>query len=265
MRRFLIFLAVFLVVASAATGVHASTDCERWFIAYKNSLAQTAAAKHLVAAKHRVHRYVHRKLAALQKPKPANKPRVLPARFPRPKMTREEALRRFNLACGDLPEDMPTLQTVNEEEPRPDYLALPMHSDMSPDKPTDEGMIAKNVVPPSEGGGDGGWGPGGFYPSGPGGFGGFGGGGTPPGTTNPHSPGTPTGGNPPPDAPPAPPVGPPNPPVGPPAPPPVTPPDPPVLPPDPPPVSTVPEPGSVVLVLTGIAGAAGMARRRFVR
>ena len=225
MRRFLLFLAVFLVVASAATGVHASTDCERWFIAYKNSLAQTAAAKHLVAAKHRVHRYVHRKLAALQKPKPANKPRVLPSRFQRPKMTREEALRRFNLACGDLPEDVPTLQTVREEQPRPDYFAPLMHSDMSSEKPADEGMIAENVVPPSEGGGDGGWGSGGFYPSGPGGFGGLGGGGTPPNTRNP--------GNPPSDGPPS--------------------------------VSPVPEPGSIVLMLTGIAGAAGIARRRFVR
>lgn len=230
MRRFLPFLAVFLVVASAATGVHASTDCERWFIAYKNSLAQTAAAKHLMAAKHRAHRYVHRKLAELHKPKPANKPRVLPARFPRPKMTREEALRRFNLACGDLPEDMPTGALIPEKPAAPDYLANPFHGEMPLERVADGALVAENVISPIPGGGEG-WGSGGGYPTGFGGFGGgYGGGGTPPGSPTPQSPGTP-----------------------------------PVVPPDPPPVSTVPEPGSIVLVVTGIAGAAGMARRRFSR
>ncbi len=233
MRRFLLYLAVFLVVASAATGVHASTDCERWFIAYKNSLAHTAAGKHLVAAKHRVHRYVHRKLAALHKPKPQNKPPLLPARFQRPKMTREEALRRFNLACGELPEDMPLTQLVQGEEPKPDYLANPLHGDMPLDKPGDVSNLAKNVVPSTPPGGGDGWAPIGSYP--PGFGGGFGGGGNP---SKPHSPGTPgtpgtqTGGG---------------------------------NPPDPPTVPSVPEPGSIVLMLTGVAGAAGVVRRRFVR
>jgi len=230
MRRLLLFLAVFLVVASAATGVHASTDCERWFIAYKNSIAQaqTATAKHLVAAKHRVHRYVHRKLAALQKPKPANKPKVLDARFQRPKMTREEALRRFNLACGDLPEVLPIVpqQIVQAEVPKPDYLAL--HSEMPTEGPAGESLLAKNVVPSSLGGGNE-WGQSGSYPPG---FGGVGGGGLPPGKSNPNNP---PGGNPPTD------------------------------PPIPPPVPPVPEPGSIVLMLTGIASAAGVARRRFAR
>ena len=230
MRRFLLFLAVFLVVASAATGVRASTDCERWFIAYKNSLAQTAAAKHLIAAKHRAHRYVHRKLAVLHKPKPANKPRVLPARFPRPKMTREEALRRFNLACGELPQDMPTGELIPEEPAAPNYLANPLHGEMPLERVADGALVAENVIPPIPGGGEG-WGSGGGYPPGFGGFGGgYGGGGTPPGSPTPNSPGNP-----------------------------------PVVPPDPPPVSTVPEPGSIVMVLTGIAGGAGMARRRFAR
>ena len=219
MRRFLPYLAVFLVVASAATGVHASTDCERWFTAYKNSLAQTNAAKHLLAAKHRAHRYVHLKLAALQKPKPANKPRVLPARFQRPKMTREEALRRFNLACGDLPEDSPVTQVALA--PKPDYPAMPFHHEMPLEMPAHDGVpVAANVVPlPPGGGGE--WGFGNGTPPVYGG----GGGGWYPGS--PHNPGPPTG--------------------------------------DPPPVSPVPEPGSIVLMLTGIAGAAGVARRRFVR
>jgi hypothetical protein len=227
MRRLLLFLAVFLVVASAATGVHASTDCERWFIAYKNSLAQTAAAKHLIAAKHRAHRYVHRKLAAFHAPKPADKPKILPARFQRPKMTREEALHRFNLACGDMPEDAPTTEIVHEAAPKPDYLADHLHRDVPLEKPIEGGVIAENVMPTLPPGGAG-WGSGGGYPPGiGGGFGGFGGGGTPPGTKNPHPPG-----NPPPDA---------------------------------PPVSPVPEPGSIVLLLTGVAGAAGVVLRRFVR
>jgi hypothetical protein len=237
MRRLLFFLVIFLVVASAATGVHASTDCQRWFIDYKNSLAQTHAVKHLLAAKHRAHRYVHRKLAALHQPKPANKPKMLPARFPRPKMTREEALRRFNLACGDMPEDMPT-QIVQEQEPAPAYLANPLHSDMPLDKPADGGdIVAENAIPPIFPGGGGGWGSSGSYPLGSGS--GFGGGGGVPGSPNPHNPGTPPGGDPPPDVPPAPPVT--------------------------PPVTPVPESGSIVLLLTGVVGAAGLVRRRFVR
>ena len=234
MRRFLLYLAVFLVVASAATGVHASTDCERWFIAYKNSLVQTSAAKHLIAARHRAHRYVHRKLAALHKPKPANKPRVLPARFHRPKMTREEALSRFNLACGDMPEDMPLTQMIPEEEPKPDYLAF--HNEMPLEKPID-GPVAENVIPPIST--DGGWGPFGGYPPGLGfGGGGGGGGGYPPGSPTPHIPEPPTGGNPP---------------------------SPPGAPPSSPPISPVPEPGSILLMLTGVVGAAGMVRRRLTR
>ena len=228
MRRLLLLLAVFLVVASAATGVHASTDCERWFIAYKNSLAQTNAARHLIAAKHKARRYVHRKLAAFHKPKPANKPRVLAARFQRPKMTPEEALRRFNLACGDIPEDMATPEMVQEEEPKPDFLAHPLYVDMPVEgAPVSGGLVAANVLPPG-GGSDGG------YPFAPWIGGGFGGGGTAPGGPGPKIPGGPgTTGNPPPVD-------------------------------GPPPVPAVPEPGSIVLMLTGIAGAAGVVRRRLV-
>jgi PEP-CTERM motif len=224
MRRFLLSLVVLLVVASAATGVHASTDCQRWFVEYKNSLAQTNAGKHLVAAKHRVHRYVHRKLAALHKPKPANKPRVLTARFQRPKMTREEILRRFNLACGDMPEDMPSTQMVQGEDPRPDYLASPLHGNLPLENAPDGGLLAANVPPPSSSN-SGGY----SYPPG---FGGGYGGGTP-GVPAPHIPG---GGG-------TPPTGPPT----------------------SPPVPPVPEPGSLVMMLTGIVGAAGMVRRRFAR
>jgi hypothetical protein len=181
MRRFLLFLAVFLVVASAASGVHASTDCERWFIAYKNALAQSNAAKHLAAAKHRARRYVHRKLAALKTP--ANKPKVL--RVQRPKMTREEALRRFNLACGDLPPENMLTTEMLEEKPKPDYLAL--HGDIPLENAPTKGLIAANVLPP--------YSPGGGSPFVPGLGGGFGGGGTAPGGSGPNPP--PTDGPPP--------------------------------------------------------------------
>ena len=221
MRRFLLFLVAFLVVASAATGVQASTECERWFIAYKNALAHSKPMHQLRVANHRVRRYVHRKLAVL-KPKPKNKPKVLGARAHRRPKTREEMLRSFNLACGDeLPDGSTPPQLLKGEDLPPFPPARP---DIALDGGGDGSLIAENELPllppmggypPSEGG------------PGYGGFGGFG----YPGGPAPHIPDTiPTGETP-----------------------------------DVPPVSSVPEPGSVVLVLTGIAGAAGVVRRRMAR
>jgi hypothetical protein len=225
MRRFLLFLVAFLVVASAATGVQASTECERWFIAYKNALAHSKSVHQLRVASHRVRRFVHRKLSTLTKPKPSNKPKVLRARVHRRPKTREEMLRSFNLACGgELPDgSTPPLLLKGDD--------LPPFPPAQPDIPLDRGddgvaMIATNALPllppmggypPNEGG------PG---PGGPGGIG-------YPGGPAPHIPDSPPSGGTP-DGP-------------------------------PPSVSSVPEPGSVVLVLTGIAGAAGMMRRRLVR
>ncbi|HEY6377372.1 MAG TPA: PEP-CTERM sorting domain-containing protein [Edaphobacter sp.] len=225
MRRFLLSLVVFLVVASAATGVHASTECERWFVAYKNALAHSKPVHQLRAANHRLHRYVHRKLAKLTKPKPNNKPKVLRARTHRRPKTREEMLRDFQLACGDeLPDgSSPALMLMGDHLPPPPPVALDFGDG-------DGSLIAENELPilPLMGG----------YPPdegrpGYGGFGGFGGGGGNPGGPTPHIPDTPPRGG--------------------------TPDNPPV------PVSSVPEPGSVVLVLTGIAGAAGAMRRRMAR
>ncbi len=231
MRRFLLSLVIFLIVASAATGVHASTECERWFIAYKQSLAQSKAVHQLRAANHRVHRYVHRKLAALTKPKPKNKPKVLRARVLRRPKTREEMLRSFNLACGDELPEISSPPQLLKGDAVPPFLSRP---DIALDHGDDDGpLIAQNELPPPPQ--LGGYPPneGGPGYGGPGGFGG-GGGGVYPGGPTPKTPDSPptTGTL---DSPP------------------------------PPPVSTVPEPGSVVLVLTGIAGAAGMARRRLAR
>jgi len=217
MRRFLLSLVIIFAAATAATGVHASTDCERWFIAYKHSLAQTKAAKQLRVAKHRVHAYMHRKLAAYKKP--TGKPKVLHARARRPKMSREEMLRRFNLACGELPEKSPSTQTLQSEELLPAFLSSP-HPDIPLEDGPGTGLIASNELPPYTPGES--W-PGGGAP--PGFGGGFGGGGTTPSGPTPNVPNVP----------------------------------------DPPVVTPVPEPSSVVFLLTGIAGAAGVMRRRFAR
>jgi hypothetical protein len=226
MRRLLLSLVILLIAASAATGVHASTDCERWFIAYKNTLAQTKAAKQLAAAKHRARGYVHRKLATYRKPRPTGKPRVLAAHARRPRMSREEMLRRFNLACGELPDNLPA-QVLQAEEVAPDFLSSrPLHSDVTPADVPNDGLITSNELPPFTPGNSGWSNPfnGGVPPV----FGGGGGGGNPgsPGSGNPGNPGNPGGGDPPPV------------------------------------ISPVPEPSSIMLLLTGIAGAAGMVRRR---
>jgi len=228
MRRLLLSLVILLFAASAAKGVHASTDCERWFIAYKSSLAQTKAAKQLRVVKHRVRGYVHRKLATYRKPKPTGKPRVLAAHARRPKMSREEMLRHFNIACGELPDSLPA-QVLQAQEVAPDFLSgRPLHSDVAPVDVPNEGLLPPSSptnsgwsnpfnggVPPVFGGGGGN--PGGSGPGGPGS----------PGL--PGNPGLPGGDNPPP-----------------------------VIPP-------VPEPSSIVLLLTGIAGAAGVVRSRIRR
>jgi hypothetical protein len=224
MRRFLLSLVVFLVVASAATGVHASTECERWFIAYKNALAHSKPVHQLRVAHRRLHRYVHRKLATLTKPKPKSKPRMQRVRTHRLPKTREEMLRDFKLACGDELPDSPPAQLLTGGDvpplpgPRPD-IAL--------DGGDDGLLIAENelpILPPM-----GGYPPNDGYPGG-GGAGGYGGGGYP-GGPMPHIPDTPpTSGTP-----------------------------------DTPPVAPVPEPGSIALVLTGVAGAACVVRRRMAR
>src|ERR1700754_2029297 len=101
MRRRVVFaLVIFLVCGSAGVQVHASTECQRWAAEYRDALAQSNAVKRANAARHRLHRYVHRKIDALTKPKTAHKARALPARHRRPPMSREEALRKFALACG---------------------------------------------------------------------------------------------------------------------------------------------------------------------
>ena len=157
MRRVVFALVIFLVCASAATGVrvHASTECERWIAEYRNALAHSPAVKRVNAAQHRLHHYIHRKIATLTKPKP-KKPRVLPVRHRGPRMTREEMLRKFELACGDLPVES-TDEGNLAQDPAPAFAMnretgdLPLDLDSGDDGP---GMLlAMNEAPSYLGGG----------------------------------------------------------------------------------------------------------------
>ncbi len=237
MRRFVYLLLLVIFVSASATCVSASTDCERWFIAYRQELAHSRHLQRIAAAKRRAKLYAQRKIAEVQ---PKHKPRLVPAKAPR--MNRQQTLHHFNLACGVLPEGGGDEPLVSEETPGPFSSERPLNDtiDLLPTPPGE--MIAENEPPPfpvsgvspntSEGG------PSPYSP----GFGGAGGGGAPsgggPGTHSGGGPGAPSGGGPgkgggsPP-------------------------------PPPPPPVSVVPEPATFVYMLTGLAGAAGAIRRRF--
>ncbi len=222
MRRLLYLLLLVLFVSASATCVNASTDCERWFVAYRHELAHSRNVQRIAAAKRRAKLYARRKISQVQtKPKP----KVILARAPR--MTRKETLRHFDLACGVLPEDDVDNQVISEETPPP-FIEHPLNDsvDLLPVDLND--MIADGDVPPppfdfsST-----------YYPS-------SGGppvylppftGGLTPGTPGPGTPGlTNLPGTP-------------------------TPPNTPVTP-------DVPEPATYIFMLTGLVGAAGAFRRR---
>jgi hypothetical protein len=216
MRRLTYLLLLVLFVSISATCVNASTDCERWYAAYRSELAHSRNLQRVAAAKRRAKLYAQRKLSQVQP-----KPKVVLAKGPR--MTRKQTLHHFNLACGVLPEDSADEPEIAEEIP-PSFTGHPLNDgvDVLPSGFGD--MIAQDDLPPS--------------PSTDGGSSGIPSGGGPPIYTPPFTGAlTPPGGGQPGTGTTVPPVTP------------VTP--------------AVPEPASFVLLLTGMAGAAGAFRHRF--
>lgn len=144
-RRVFLVVLVLLLITGSATGVHASTDCQRWFAAYKQQLAHSQAVKRLRAAKIRARRYAQMKLAGYVKPKPVVQPhRRYHPRYPR--MTRAELLRRLDLACGVLPErdaEQPKIkeETLADFMPQHPVGVLPLLS-------SDDGQLIAENDPP---------------------------------------------------------------------------------------------------------------------
>ncbi|MBS1799694.1 MAG: PEP-CTERM sorting domain-containing protein [Acidobacteria bacterium] len=228
MRRILFALVILLACAAATTGVRlqASTECERWIAEYRDALAHSPTVQRVNAARHRARHYVHRKVAALNKPK-SSRPKILPARYMRPKMTREEALRKMEFACGSVDLDQPELGNLVADVPMFAAGRGPLGETGEEFAAPPSSLIAQNPTS-----GDGGYPNSGvpvlpYIPGAPGGGGG--GGGNNPGGGGPNPPGD--GGNP-------------------------------VPPPTGPPTAEAPEPGSLVLLATGLVAAAGVLRRR---
>ena len=229
-RKVQLFLLLLLVAASTESGVQASTDCERWIATYKTQLEHAKAVKRMQAAHARLKQAAQRKMAVyVKKPAPVRPKPVRPflVSVPKPKLTPEQMLERFNLLCGDLPEE-PKNETTDKVLAGPDTpeFVAEMTPPFLPRLPTvtetDDELIPPNLLPP-------------YVPTGTGGssymppvgggipvFGGGGGGGGNGGQVTPSG-----GGDTPPTIP-----------------------------------GIVPEPGSLSLILTGVAGAAGVVRRR---
>ncbi len=224
MRRLYYLLILVCLVSISATCVNASTDCERWFAAYRQEVAHNRQVQRIAAAKRRARLYAQRKLSGYTpKPKPTTVVK------PGTRMTRKQTLHHFDLACGALPEDEPDAPVIAEEKPLPPFNGWADDDHLDLDSADFGGMIAENDYPAyGEDGAPPPDAPQGGYPNyGPP----VGGGGTPSG----GGPSVGTTGLPPDNPPP------------------------------PPPAQTpaVPEPSSIVLMLTGVAGAAGAVRRRF--
>ena len=140
MRRLTYLLLLVLFVSISATCVNASTDCERWYAAYRSELAHSRNLQRIAAAKRRAKLYAQRKISQIQP-----KPKVVLAKSPR--MTRKQTLHHFNLACGVLPEESVDEPNIAEEETVP-FTEHPLNDgvDLLPAGFGD--MIAQDDVPP---------------------------------------------------------------------------------------------------------------------
>jgi hypothetical protein len=141
MRRLIYLLLLVLFVSASATCVNASTDCERWFAAYRQELAHTRSVQRIAAAKRRAKLYAQRKLAGYVAPKP----KVVLAKSPL--MNRRQTLHHFELACGVLPEDEADTPVITAEEAPAPFVPHPLNDgvDLLPASLGD--MIAGNDAP----------------------------------------------------------------------------------------------------------------------
>ncbi len=229
MRKPLFLLLIFALIVTTARGVSASTDCQKWLADYKKALSDKASAQKLLAARHRARAYAHRKLVQLTTPAP--KPLPIRVSSGRPHLTPAQMLKKFDLLCGELPVD-PAPQVLDARMAPDEFISeMAMGGPVDLDSaPGDDTLLAENAPPAYDG-------PpantefpssGPYYPVfGPApGIGGGGGGSIV-------------------------------------VPPPVV--IPPVIPPVVPPIAPVPEPSSIILLLTGSAGAFAAAQRRLAR
>lgn len=232
MRRPTIILGFVLLAATAATGVSASTDCQRWLKEYKESIAKANAARRLLRAKHRLQHLVKPKMVRVAKPQ-TTKPHPM-----HPRLSRAEMLRRFEVECGELPQEQLLTRMLVQPEGPSEYVSgrgLPEEM-LGLDEPTDflgllepvdaPSFLSTTALPPGTSGGGITIPPG--FPGVGGGGGNGGGGNGGGGGTGGDTGGTPGGGG------------------------------------GTTPVTPVPEPESIVLMLTGLAGVAGVVRRRWV-
>lgn len=144
-RRTLLLLITVLLMTGSATGVRASTECQRWFIAYRQQFEHSQAVARLRRAKLRAERYARMKLAGYIRPKPVARPHRHYVH--RPRMTRAEILRRYNLACGVLPEREADEPVIKEETPANFASRRPL--DFLPVEDSDDQQLIASNLPPS--------------------------------------------------------------------------------------------------------------------
>lgn len=134
--RWIVAAVILCSAMSCVAPVLYASDCSRWVAEYKQGILQRRAARRLLAAKYRLTALVH----------PARPIHHHPSRRP---MGPLEALRRFQIDCGDLGEGSPRLPLTPLVAP-PLAVAFPLEP--VPDLPLPTpAEVAENVpvaVPP---------------------------------------------------------------------------------------------------------------------